>query len=192
MSFSLVGELPELTAAIEKLAQLAAAQGIEFATADFGGVRTEADTTRILGYRADDYAAAQRQAKLDGRVLPPIEQWRPIAPFGSSYHNFGAARDLRITKAPAGVSSNSALARLGAIVATHPDVGLRWGGGPSFPANRKDPPHFELAISLAEAKARWQAHSQTVTTTLASGGAVVAVLIVGAVLWGVARSRGLS
>lgn len=148
--FALIASaLPELLAAERALRVKADALGIEYRVADFGGLRTEADTNRILGYRKADYAAA---VKKDPKVAKiPIETWRPIAPFGSSYHNYGAAFDVRITKRPAGVSESAALAKLGALA---PSVGLRWGG--TFSAKRSDPPHFELAISLADAKARWQ------------------------------------
>lgn len=188
--FTLAGERPALTAAMTQLEQLAAAVGIAFATADYGGVRTEADTVTILRYRDDDYAVAQRQAAASGTVLPPIAQWRPIAPFGSSYHNYGAARDVRPVRWPQGMTESGALARLGAIVATHPELGLRWGG--TFPQGKKDPAHFELAITLADARTQWEAANKTANTALASGGAAVAVLIIGAVLFGIARYRGLS
>jgi hypothetical protein len=148
MTFTLEGELPALTAAIEHLRTLATADGIAFETADFGGVRTEADTVRILKYRDDDYAVyVKNLAKMfPGKTPTAKEIWRPIAPFGSSMHNYGAARDLKITERPASMTEAEALRRLGSHA---PDCGLKWGG--TF-TKKVDPPHMELAISLAEAK----------------------------------------
>lgn len=151
--YTLVGEDPLLTANLEKLRAKAALEGIEFDTADFGGVRTEADTTRILGYRDDDYAVYVRnlRAKNPRSVPVPIGKWRAIAPFGSSMHNFGCARDLKITKHPDSFNASTAQARLGALA---PSCGLRWGG--TF-KTKFDGPHMELPITLAEARQRDEA-----------------------------------
>ena len=148
--YTLVGEDPLLTAKLEKLRAKAALEGIAFDTADFGGVRTEADTVRILKYRDDDYAVYVRNLKAKNpRAVPvPIGKWRPIAPFGSSMHNYGCARDLTITKHPPSFSASTAQARLGALA---PSCGLRWGG--TF-KSKFDGPHMELAITLAEARQR--------------------------------------
>lgn len=153
--YTLDGEDPQLTASIEKLQQLANAEGIEFTTADFGGVRTEADTVRILKYRDDDYAAYVRNLKATKPRATPVPKttWRPINPFGTSMHNFGCARDLKIIRKPASFSEAEALHRLGALA---PICGLRWGG--TF--KRPDPPHMELPITLAEAKRRYEARAQ--------------------------------
>lgn len=154
--YSLVGEDPELTAAIEELRELARAEGIEFTVADFGGVRTEADTVRIMKYRDDDYAVYVRNLKAQKPNATPVrkEKWRPIAPFGSSFHNYGCARDLEITKRPASFSEAEAYRRLGALA---PKCGLRWGG--TF-KQRVDPPHMQLDITLAEAKRRYEARTR--------------------------------
>ena len=148
--YSLDGEDPQLTAAIEQLRQKARAEGIEFDTADFGGVRTEADTIRIMKYRDDDYAVYVRNLARThpGKKPEPKESWRRIARFGTSYHNFGAARDLKITARPTSFSDAEAMRRLGALA---PSCGLKWGG--SF----NDPPHMQLPITLAEARDRWLA-----------------------------------
>lgn len=151
--YTLEGEDPALTAAISKLRAKAALEGIEFETADFGGVRTEADTTKILKYRTDDYAVYVRNLKAKNpRAVPvPIGKWRAIAPFGSSMHNYGCARDLKITKHPPSHNASTAQARLGALA---PSCGLRWGG--TF-KSRFDGPHMELPITLAQARQRWEA-----------------------------------
>lgn len=146
---SLDGALPQLVDAENQLRQRANAMGITYDIADYGGVRTLADTILILGYRNDDYAAAIAADPSVANI--PINTWRPIAPFGSSYHNYGAAFDVRITSAPAGVSFDSALQELKDIA---PSVGLS-----SDVAN--DPPHFELPISLDDAKAAWSAQGNT-------------------------------
>lgn len=149
--YSLAGEDPDFTASIEKLRAKAAIEGIEFDTADFGGVRSEADTIKILKYRDDDYAVYLRNFK-PTRKQPnptPKKTWRPINPFGTSMHNFGFARDLKITRHPSSFTKDIALGRLGKLA---PSCGLRWGG--TFP--RYDGPHFEKAITLAEAKRRYE------------------------------------
>lgn len=146
--YTLAGEDPELTAAIEKLRAKAAVEGIEFTTADFGGVRTEADTIRILKYRDDDYAVYVRNLKKERPNAKPTpkEIWRKIAPFGSSYHNYGAARDLKVAKHPPSFTASKALDRLRALA---PGCGLK--------TITNDPPHVQLPITLAQARARWQA-----------------------------------
>lgn len=151
--YTLAGEDPLLTANIEKLRAKAAIEGIEFDTADFGGVRTEADTIKILKYRTGDYAVYVRNLKAKNpRATPvPIGKWRAIAPFGSSFHNYGCARDLKITKHPDSFNASTAQARLGALA---PSCGLRWGG--TF-KSKFDGPHMELPITLAQARQRWQA-----------------------------------
>lgn len=167
---SLNGALPQLIAGLNQLRDRASALGITFDIADYGGVRTQADTVLIMAYRAADYAAA---VVADPSVSDtPINEWRPIAPFGSSYHNYGAAFDVKITSAPAGVSFNSALQQLKALA---PACGLR-----STVPN--DPPHFELPISLDEARAQWlalgnQPGAQTADIAAASTVAVVSIIV---------------
>ena len=146
---SIAGALPALVTARDQLLTRAHALGIDFDIADFGGVRSYADTVLIMAYRAADYAAT---VALHPSVAgTPINTWRPIAPFGSSMHNFGAAFDVAITKAPPGMSFESALQQLKGIA---PEVGLR-----STVPN--DPPHFELPMTLEQAKALWEAHGNT-------------------------------
>jgi hypothetical protein len=145
---SLSGVLPELVIAHDQLVQALADQGISTRIANYGALRSQADTTQILTYRTNDYnhdvAAGIISPTLD------INTYRPIAPFGSSYHNYGAAFDLEVTGAPPGVSAYHALAIAGELA---PSFGLRWGG--TFPIDRRDTPHFELAIPLSEARRRY-------------------------------------
>jgi hypothetical protein len=152
--YSLVGEDPDFTASIEKLRAKALIEGIEFGVADFGGVRSEADTVKILKYRDDDYAVYVRNLRRESPNKTPVPKttWRPINPFGSSMHNYGDARDLKVTRYPSSFTKWQALVRLGALA---PSCGLRWGG--TF--KRKDYPHFEKAITLAEAKRRYEART---------------------------------
>lgn len=140
---SLAGILPELRDAEAKLRQLASENGITYSIADFGGIRSESDTTRILRYRDNDYAVYVAAMKRQNKTPITKELWRPIAPFGGSMHNFGAAFDVSI------ITGN--LQALGALA---PKAGLKWGG--TF-VHRKDYPHFELPISLNDAKAKWEA-----------------------------------
>lgn len=148
---ALAKTLPELQAAERKLRAYASKEGIVYEIAAFGGFRTEADTARILKYRDDDYAVYVSNMAQQGKTPLPKEQWRRIAPYGRSYHDFGAAFDVQIKSAPTGVSFTTALTKLGALA---PLCGLRWGG--SF----GDAPHFELAQSLTDVQTKWDAYQQ--------------------------------
>jgi D-alanyl-D-alanine carboxypeptidase-like protein len=145
---SLSGALPQIQNAFNALQQYGASQGISIGVADFGGIRTQADTTRIIGYRQDDFNAAVRAGTIPADTA--LNAFRPIAPFGRSYHNYGAAFDVAILARPAGMSEFQALATLGAYA---PSIGLRWGG--TFPTN-KDFPHFELAVPLSQAQSMYE------------------------------------
>lgn len=151
---TLAGALTETQAAYNQLEDLAANHGIAFRIANFGAVRTLADTNQILGYRQADFNAAVRA----GTISPDtsLNKFRPIAPFGTSFHNYGAAFDLLILQTPQGTApdpngdtpapgADAALRLLGSLA---PSLGLRWGGRFSNP----DPRHFELAITLDQAK----------------------------------------
>lgn len=150
---SLDYSLPQLRAAEARLRAVAQQMGISYALAEYGGMRTQADTNQILGYRAQDYRAAVARNPAVARI--PIDQWRPIAPFGRSLHNWGAAFDIVITGAPAGWSRDKALSALGALA---PSIGLKWGG--NFPKDRIDTPHFELPMSVVDARAAYLAFTQ--------------------------------
>jgi hypothetical protein len=149
---ALVDALPELRDREKKLRALASAEGIGYEIADYGGIRTQADTTRILKYREDDYKVYASKERAAGRTPRPIDEWRPIAPFGSSFHNYGAAFDVRIIKAPQGMTFVTALSRLGVLGGK---AGLVWGG--LWSDKRNDPPHFQLSTGLTQARERWEA-----------------------------------
>lgn len=144
---ALTQALPELQDAYERFEAACSARGISIDIADFGGVRTEADTTAILQYRENDY----RAALATGAIRPDttLQQFRPIAPFGRSYHNYGAAFDAIPIVWPTGMTEAEAVKTMGALASS---CGLRWGGTFSNP----DPPHYELPMSLAEARVRWE------------------------------------
>lgn len=156
---TLAGALTETQAAYNQLEDLASNHGIAFRIANFGAVRTLADTNQILAYRQADFNAAVRA----GQVSPDtsLNKFRPIAPFGTSFHNYGAAFDLLILQTPQGTApdpngdtpapgADAALRLLGSLA---PSLGLRWGG--SF--KNSDPRHFELAITLDQAKQAYAA-----------------------------------
>lgn len=140
--------LPELVTAWSELLRLAAARGITVTIEDFGGYRTQADTSLILGYRDQDYALYVARAKAAGQTPVSEAAFRPIAAYGASAHNYGAARDAEITGAPAGMTDAQALAVLGSLA---PQAGLRWGGTFTNP----DTDHFELPWTLDEWAGRW-------------------------------------
>lgn len=150
--YTLEGEDPEFTERIENLREIARIEGIEFDTADFGGVRSEADTIKILKYRDDDYAVYVRnfKRKYPNKNPVPMKKWRPINPFGTSHHNYGVARDLKIVRYPSSFTKAIALQRLGALA---PRAGLKWGG------DFGDDPHFQMPITLDEARRRYEART---------------------------------
>lgn len=119
----LSGVLPELRMKHDELRRRAEAEGIEFVVPAYGGLRTEADQAQLVAWR--DQAVA--------KGLP----WYPVAPFGSSFHERGAAFDVKVTK--------GSLDRLGVLGES---LGLRWGGR----WTKADPFHFELPTTLQKAK----------------------------------------
>lgn len=83
------------------------------------------------------------QAKLyaQGRTIPG--QIVTYAPPGSSYHNYGAAVDIK----PTNMSDEQAGKIVGQAIAAHPELGLAWGG--NF-KNLHDPLHVQSSTPLAE------------------------------------------
>lgn len=144
MSANLNGCLSALVDAYNALAQYGTNQyGITFDVADYGGLRSEAQTSTILTYRQNDYNAALAAGEISADTT--LQAFRPIAPYGDSWHDYGAAFDLEILNPGQVIDEQTALAVLGAYA---PSIGLRWGG--HFPD--ADPPHFELAIPIATAR----------------------------------------
>lgn len=144
---ALAGALPETQAAWEAMENALAAYGVTMFMPEYGGVRSEADTTLILQYRQDDYNAALAK----GQIAPDttLQRFRPIAPWGKSYHDYGAAFDAEPMAWIAPMTKDKAYQLMGSLA---PSLGLRWGGNFSNP----DPNHFELDTTLAEAEAKWQ------------------------------------
>lgn len=165
--------LPELAQLWDQLVAIAAGEGIGVGIEDWGGFRTVDDTAQILAFKQadyDEYAAAARAA---GHEPNPITgPWdngssRPIAPYGQSFHNYGAARDFAIDAVPAGMSMDDAVSRVQAI-----GVGLGFRSGASYGDDR----HLELTIPLADAAAAWAAYQgagATSTTILLVGMAAI-------------------
>lgn len=141
--------LPEFASDLAQLAQLAAAQGIQLGFNSYGGFRDQATTQLISKYRDQDYAAYLKQLLQTNPLATPlpIDQWRPLVPFGQSFHNFGAAADLNpIVWPPALGTRTDALNVLHQLA---PLTGLR------FPLPTSDPAHVELAEPLATVQTRW-------------------------------------
>lgn len=170
--------LPALISAERELSRLAAERGILYRIADFGSVRTQSDTTLILKYREQDYAKYAAAEKAAGRVPVSIEKFRPIAAYGSSYHNYGAAFDVLITKVAPGKTADQSLAILGELA---PLAGLRWGGTFSNP----DRPHFELQLPLDQVRSMWTAYTAKGATPIAivGGIAILGLLFMGMSKW---------
>lgn len=156
---SINGALAALVFNYGELTAQMAAQGITFQIADYGGLRTRADTTTILKYRDDDWNAAVRSdPTLPQRTTK--ESWRPIAQWGSSMHNYGAAFDVEVLTTPPGMSR---LTAMNVIHDAAEDMGMVSG------RRFGDSPHIELgfpgappgAAALAAAKTAWLSENGT-------------------------------
>jgi len=173
--------LPQMQQLWDSLVSTLSAQGIAIDVADWGGYRTADDTAAILNIRQAAYDAYVA----GGGTLPITGAWNdgaswPIAPYGKSFHDYGAARDVEVLSAPAGMSG---LAVTAAIDAAAESVGLRDG------ASFGDPLHVELPITLAEAQTEWAAYAGSSSSSSSTVAAfVVIAAAVGAIA--VAKSRG--
>lgn len=158
--------LPALQTAEQRLHDYAnETLGIEYRLAEYGAFRDEADTTEIMGFRTDDYNAAVRANPKLASV--PINSWRPIAPFGRSYHDYGAAFDVEITDQGRYNTPATALQVLKAAAS-------QFGLSSDVP---NDPPHFELDVSLSQAQQMWNDYSGGADSGLPSGTANSAALV---------------
>lgn len=152
------GMLPQTRAAYAAMKVWLGNQGIDVTLADFGGFRTEADTTLILDYRQQDYNTARNAGTIPASLS--IDAFRPIAPYGSSYHDYGAAFDIIPTpnvSQPAGMTYSKILNLAGSHAAT---LGLTWGG--TF--HNSDPRHFQLQGTLDDVRAKWLTYQDQVAT----------------------------
>ena len=164
--------LPPLIAAERKLSDAAAAWGIVYAinAAEYGAIRSPVDTTKAMTARDREYPAY-----VAGGGTLAKETWRKIAPFGQSYHNYGAAFDVVIVQHLPAMTVAQSLAALGKLA---PAFGLKWGG--TF----NDPAHFELAIPLSVARKEWETLGNTPGFSIVKGAGTVAIVFL---LWLAAR-----
>lgn len=142
--------LPEFASRLHELAAQAAAQlGVTLEITSYGGFRDQQLTQDILKFRDEDYAAYVKQLALSkpGAVPVPEDQWRPILPFGQSWHNYGAAADVMPVSWPAIYPNRSSATA--AVQALAPAVGL------SFPLPGSDPGHVQLPYDLATVQTMW-------------------------------------
>lgn len=144
------GALPQTQDAYAALSAALVPRGISITLAPYGGTRTEADTNLILQYRQNDYNHDNGLPADTVTDVDTLNRYRPIAPYGESYHNYGAAFDILITGRPSGMTLTGAYEAAGELA---PSLGLRWGG--NFP--NPDIRHFELDESLADAAAQYSA-----------------------------------
>lgn len=186
----LAGLLPEMREKEQKLRNYASSRGIAYVIADYGGLRTQADTVKLVGWRDAAVAKARKLAALeaDKRRLSPsqkalaVEQagkraYYRVSPFGRTFHSRGAAFDIRITTTAPGLTFAQSYKVLGDYA---PQIGLRWGGNFSAPA---DPFHFEDRRTLEELDRRFAEHqAQLSSGRAATLGAVTPVVIVVAVV----------
>jgi hypothetical protein len=133
--------------------------GISIGIAEYGGFRALVDLEEILAFRSSEFdnavAAGEIAASTD------INAWRPIAPYGHSFHNYGAAFDIRVKPGGGGgYTDEQVFAIAGRFV---PALGLRWGG--TFP--NPDTDHFELDVSLSEARSMFSSEFPPMAATVA-------------------------
>lgn len=146
------GALPQTQQAFDGLTSALAQRGIASRLADFGGTRTQADTDLILGYRQQDYNASHGLPADTVTDVSVLNAYRPIAPYGESFHNYGAAFDLLLgnqASPPLMLPSGMTTAGAYQVAATlAPSFGLRWGGYFENPDIR----HFELDMPLSDVR----------------------------------------
>lgn len=170
--------LPETQDAFRQLKAHADSLGMTIHVLATGGVRTQSDTALYMAYRAADYAAECAVNPATRHI--PIGQWRPIAPYGHSFHNYGAAFDIAFDEL-GDYSYDDALASLGGIASV---FGLRWGGTfAKTETSGPDPVHFELDISLDEAKARWAATGPHSPAGFVTWAALAVTIVIGVIIF---------
>lgn len=189
----LVNTLPELQARELQLRAIAAAAGILYEIADYGALRTPADTAQLLKWRSEAIANARKsaedaarkakrsaaQVKAAGDAAAAKADYR-VSPFESGKHGVGAAFDIKIVSTPKGMTTDAAYAYLGARAK---ECGLTWGGTFSAP---RDIYHFELTATRAQLEPKWKAYAATnvVKSNVGKGGAVLPIIIFGIVVAG--------
>jgi hypothetical protein len=147
------GVLSRTALAFQLLQEELQTQGIAIGIADYGGLRTESDTTTILAIRDHEYAAGIANGSIDPSTS--IDAWRPIAPYTHSFHDYGAAFDIRLKSIPTEMTEDDAYSAAGVLA---PSFGLRWGGG----FHNSDEAHFELDVTLAAARQLYANETGTV------------------------------
>jgi hypothetical protein len=197
----LANTLPELRTAELKLRAIAAAAGITYSISDFGGLRTPADTAKLIGYRDEEVrqarAAAEAKARKEGKTAAQIKAasdtaanaaYYRVSSFDTGYHGVGGAFDIAIETTPKGMGKTEALTYLGARAG---ECGLKWGGtfkdNPSTAIVEKpDPWHFELAQPRAAVETKWKTYAATnvVKNNVGKGGAVLPIILFGIVVAG--------
>ena len=162
---TLDGTLPDLQAAFQNLEDALGAVGVSVRINDWGGFRTAADTATLAAMRQSGEASG------------------PLAPYGQSYHDYGAAVDVSPLAWPSGMTYAEAVQ---AIADAAPVAGLRQ------PLPETDPSHLELPISLAQAAAEYNAMVaggggtlSEVTSAALAPSALLDVVIIVAIVGGV-------
>ena len=133
--------------------------GISIGIAEYGGFRALDDLETILAIRNREFEQAVAAGELAANT--DINAWRPIAPYGHSFHNYGAAFDIRVKPGGGAGYSDEQVFEIAGQWA--PALGLRWGGG--FP--NPDTDHFEREVSLAQARALFAGEFPSMAATVA-------------------------
>lgn len=133
--------------------------GISIGIAEYGGFRVLEDLETILAYRSSEFEAAVAAGEISAGT--DINAWRPIAPYGHSFHNYGAAFDIRVKPGGGNGYTDEQVFSIAGRFA--PSLGLRWGG--NFP--NPDTDHFELDVSLAQARAMFASEFSSMAATVA-------------------------
>lgn len=148
-----------VAAFLQLQATLETQYGISIGIAEYGGFRSLDDLEEILAIRNREFEQAVNAGELAANT--DINAWRPIAPYGHSFHNYGAAFDIRVKAGGgAGYDDEQVFAIAGQWA---PSLGLRWGG--TFP--NPDTDHFERDVSLSQARALFAGEFSSMAATVA-------------------------
>jgi hypothetical protein len=151
--------LPELRDKEAAFRDAMDAIGMAYSLPDYAGVRTAEQQAQLIQWR--DEAVAQGEPSYS------------VAPVGSTFHEYGAAFDITITK-PTNPGDGD--------YATAAEVGQGVGLRPGYFFSPPDPFHFELDYPLATVELMFTTHASTVVAAATGIGAGGLALIIGG-LW---------
>lgn len=158
--------LPELKDKEGAFRTAMAAAGYQYDLPDFAGVRSAAQQQQLIAWRDEDVAAGGKSYA--------------VAPVNTTYHQYGAAFDIKITQ-PADPQQSDYQAAA--------DIAQSVGLDAGFYFTNRDPYHYQLPYDLPSVQQMWTEHTGTVEQVV--GGISAGVLVViGVGLWLLFGKRG--